>query len=591
MAYDPEKPLMFNSGPFLFLFLIFLGFYIVLADRKTLRVVYVLAFSLFFYYKSSGIFYLLLVVSTLVDYILGLLIHVYHPGHRHIRNRLVFPGVRMDVIDLSLEFTITPIKRLGAFYEFLVKVTFRILSVFITLLDRMTNVFIRPEREAAKRKFYLILSICANLGLLGYFKYTNFFIDTLNTVSGLNLSFTHIFLPVGISFYTFQTMSYSIDIYRKKLTPVINVLDFAFFVSFFPQLVAGPIVRATDFIPQIREKIRVSHDDIGKGFLLICTGLFKKAVISDYISINFVDRVFEDPSLYSGFENLMGVYGYALQIYCDFSGYSDMAIGLGLLMGFRLPVNFNAPYQSNSVQEFWRRWHISLSTWLRDYLYISIGGNRRGKFRTYLNLLITMVLGGLWHGASWKFVFWGFLHGIALALDRVSQDIREFISRKFIEFMDWLDERALLNEKGTDTTSRLGEIIRQIQWFMQGWMSLVLSVTLHLGGVFFTFHFVCFCWVFFRAESFAMGWDMIYQVIYNFQGQIAWQVLLGYREVFLLMLLGYILHFVPDDVDLFVEKRFITSPILVKSLALALVIWMVIQTRSADIQPFIYYQF
>lgn len=210
-------------------------------------------------------------------------------------------------------------------------------------------------------------------------------------------------------------MSYTIDVYRRQITPLGSLLDYAFYVSFFPQLVAGPIVRARDFIPQIRRPLFVSREMFGRGIFLIVSGLFKKAVISDYISVNFVERIFDNPTLYSGVENLMGVYGYALQIYCDFSGYSDMAIGIALLLGFHFNINFDSPYKSASITEFWRRWHISLSSWLRDYLYISLGGNRKGKIRQYANLIITMFLGGLWHGASWNFVLWGMMHGVALA--------------------------------------------------------------------------------------------------------------------------------------------------------------------------------
>ena len=217
------------------------------------------------------------------------------------------------------------------------------------------------------------------------------------------------------SFFTFQSLSYTIDVYRRQLTPLNRFIDYAFYVSFFPQLVAGPIVRARDFIPQIRKPLFVSSEMFGQGIFYIVCGLFKKAVISDYISVNFVERIFDNPSLYSGIENLFGVYGYALQIYCDFSGYSDMAIGIALLLGFHFPMNFNSPYKACSITDFWHRWHISLSTWLRDYLYISLGGNRRGKIRTYVNLIITMLLGGLWHGASWNFVVWGALHGVCLA--------------------------------------------------------------------------------------------------------------------------------------------------------------------------------
>ena len=269
-----------------------------------------------------------------------------------------------------------------------------------------------------KRKMLVVISLCINLGLLCYFKYTNFFYQMLCPLWNGSFQPLDIFLPVGISFFTFQSLSYTIDVYRKDLKPLDNLLDYAFYVSFFPQLVAGPIVRARDFIPQIRRPLLVTNEMFGQGVFFIVSGLFKKAVISDYISVNFVERIFDNPSLYSGLENLFGVYGYALQIYCDFSGYSDMAIGIALLLGFRFPINFNSPYKSDSVTDFWHRWHISLSTWLRDYLYISLGGNRKGKLRTYINLVLTMLLGGLWHGASWNFVVWGGLHGVALALHK-----------------------------------------------------------------------------------------------------------------------------------------------------------------------------
>ena len=227
-----------------------------------------------------------------------------------------------------------------------------------------------------------------------------------------------IILPVGISFFTFQSLSYTLDLYRNRIRPVERLVDYVFYVSFFPQLVAGPIVRARDFLPQIFRADFVSRAMIGEGLFLIISGLFKKAVISDYISINYVDRIFDNPLLYSGIENLLGVYGYALQIYCDFSGYSDMAIGIALLLGFRFNINFDSPYKSATITEFWRRWHISLSSWLRDYLYISLGGNRKGKLRTYVNLMLTMLLGGLWHGAALQFVLWGALHGVSLAIHK-----------------------------------------------------------------------------------------------------------------------------------------------------------------------------
>src|SRR5690606_36485842 len=246
------------------------------------------------------------------------------------------------------------------------------------------------------------------------------------------------------------------DVYRKELEPTKRFVESLSFVSFFPQLVAGPIVRASDFIPQIYEKLKLTKEDFNKALFLIIGGLLKKAVISDFISTNVVDRVFDAPNSYTAFENLMASYGYAIQIYCDFSGYSDMAIGLALLMRFKLPPNFRTPYQSGSITEFWRRWHISLSSWLRDYLYISMGGNRKGKIRTYFNLFMTMFLGGLWHGANWKFVFWGVLHGLALAIERFFQPRIKLPKNAFV--------------KGIQ--------------------------------IFLTFHFVVFCWLFFRAKDF-----------------------------------------------------------------------------------------
>ena len=286
-------------------------------------------------------------------------------------------------------------------------------GVYFFLLGIITVSDFQLARQIArietlwKRKMLVTLSLAINLGLLCYFKYTNFFYEMLAPLWNGTFEPLDIFLPVGISFFTFQSLSYTLDVYRRDLKPLDNLLDYVFYVSFFPQLVAGPIVRARDFIPQIRQPQFVSNEMFGQGVFFIISGLFKKAVISDYISINFVERIFDNPGLYSGIENLFGVYGYALQIYCDFSGYSDMAIGIALFLGFRFPINFNSPYKSDSVTEFWHRWHISLSTWLRDYLYISLGGNRKGKLRTYINLILTMLLGGLWHGASWNFIVWG----------------------------------------------------------------------------------------------------------------------------------------------------------------------------------------
>jgi alginate O-acetyltransferase complex protein AlgI len=237
--------------------------------------------------------------------------------------------------------------------------------------------------------------------------------------------------PVGISFFTFESMSYVIDVYRKELKPHDSYIRYLLFVSFFPHLVAGPIVRPRDLLPQFEREPVLTREEGAEGLFLIAVGLLKKIVISDQLSLQLVDRVFENPQSYSSVEVLAGVYGYAVQIYCDFSGYTDIAIGSALLLGVRFPLNFDSPYKGHNLQDFWRRWHISLSTWLRDYLYIPLGGNRGSEWKTYRNLMLTMVLGGLWHGASWNFVFWGFLHGLGLAVTRWYQRAFKAMKRTF----------------------------------------------------------------------------------------------------------------------------------------------------------------
>ena len=477
-TYNPKQPLLFNSALFLGLFLIFYVIYILSRKTHYFRITYVVLFSLFFYYKSSGVYFWLLIFSSVVDYALSRLI-----------------------------------------YE---------------------------EAKQWYRKFYMILSLLINLGMLAYFKYTNFFIDNYNSLFDGTMKFEDIILPVGISFYTFQTLSYTIDVYRRELEPTKSFMDFLFFVSFFPQLVAGPIVRASDFIPQIYEKLKLTKEDFNRALFLIIGGLLKKAVISDYISSNFVDRVFDAPNSYTAFENLMASYGYAIQIYCDFSGYSDIAIGLALLMGFWLPDNFRTPYQSASITEFWRRWHISLSSWLRDYLYISLGGNRKGKIRTYFNLFMTMLLGGLWHGASWKFVVWGVLHGLALVVEK----------------------------------------------FFGQFIKLPKNVFVRTIQVVLTFHFVVFCWLFFRAKDFATAFqiaDNITKLTFNLE---QWQtIILGYKNVFLLIAIGVIWHFIPVKTLAGMQKTFSTLPLIAKAVLLGLIYWVVYATASADTQPFIYFQF
>lgn len=438
--------------------------------------------------------------------------------------------------------------------------TYFFLLAVVTCIDFLLARRMAKTEGLRARRLLLGISLATNLGLLCYFKYTNFFYEMLAPLWGGRFTPLDIFLPVGISFFTFQSLSYTMDVYRRQLQPLNSLLDYAFFVSFFPQLVAGPIVRARDFIPQIRRPLTVTPEMFGRGVFLIAGGLFKKAVISDYISVNFVERIFDNPSLYSGVENLMGVYGYALQIYCDFSGYSDMAIGLALLLGFHFPINFDSPYKSLSVTEFWRRWHISLSSWLRDYLYISLGGNRKGKLRTYLNLFITMLLGGLWHGASWNFIVWGGLHGLFLAIHKV-----------------W--SRTLLPALGFTADG------------VRHWFSRFPQVICRIVPWFLTFHFVCFCWIFFRNATFDSSWVMIDRILHHFQPALLPQLLTGYWQVFALMALGYLLHFLPDTLQQRCERLVTRMPLLMQALLIVVVIYIVIQVKSSDIQPFIYFQF
>ena len=429
----------------------------------------------------------------------------------------------------------------SGFYFFLLAV--------VTVSDYCIARTMQQVARQGLRKLLVALSVSINLGLLCYFKYTNFFGEVWANAMGLHFDALDIFLPVGISFFTFQSLSYTIDVYRRRIEPLRSLLDYAFYVSFFPQLVAGPIVRAKDFIPQIRRPLRVSHAMMGEGVWLIATGLFKKVVISDYISVNFVERIFADPSLYSGVENLLGVYGYTMQIYCDFSGYSDMAIGIALLLGFRFNVNFDSPYKSASITEFWRRWHILLSSWLKDYLYISLGGNRKGRVRQYANLIITMLLGGLWHGASWNFVVWGMLHGIALAVHKA-----------------WISL----------TGSRVGD---RGPWWRQ-----VLNVLV-------TFHFVCLCWVFFRNADFTGSATMLGQIAGNFHGELLPQLLVGYWKVMALIALGYVLHFAPARLERRAKVAMQRAPFAVYLAVMVAVIYLALQMRSTEIQPFIYFQF
>jgi D-alanyl-lipoteichoic acid acyltransferase DltB (MBOAT superfamily) len=445
LQYDVQNPLLFNNGFFVyFLVALILCYYIFRKNYKHRAIVLTL-FSLYFFYKASGAFVGIVILSAFFNY-----------------------GI--------------------------------------------SNLIFKAKKKIIK-KSYLFWSIIINLGVLFYFKYTDFFIDIINNFSQLKFDPLHILLPIGISFFTFENLSYTIDVYRGEIEPEKGIVNYLLFLSFFPKLVMGPIVRAKDFIPQLKKDYFVSDSDFSRGFYLIVTGLIKKLIISDYISVNLVNYVFDGPNLHNGFECLVALYGYAIVIYCDFSGYSDLAIGISKWMGITIPPNFMSPYQSKSVSEFWRRWHISLSSWLRDYLYISLGGNRKGKFRTNLNLFLTMLIGGFWHGASWNFIIWGAMHGIGLAINKL-----------------W--------------SSLFGKI-KIVPKF----------ITNFIFGI-ITFHFVCFCWIFFKASNLDTAMQFIHQIVYQFTFDGAYEYFENYKYVIIMITIGYLIHLIPDSFsDLVIEKQ------------------------------------
>ena len=477
LTYDPKAPMLFSSGLFWVLFLIFLPIYAFLKGSKWKMVTFVVCFSLYFYYKSSGIFFLMLIGTSLVDWSLS-----------HIIYRLKIRNARL---------------------------------------------------------LFMWISICFSLSILGYFKYSNFFLWNWNQMVEGNFQPYDIILPVGISFYTFQSISYVVDVYKKRIKPTDNWFDYLFFLSFFPALVAGPIVRADYFLPQLAANNPATKENIWGGFWLVIVGIVKKAVIADYIA-QYNDLVFNDPSLYTGVQALMGVLGYTMQIYCDFSVYSDMAIGIALIMGFRLGLNFDSPYQSRNLTEFWRRWHISLSSWLRDYVYIPLGGNRKGTIRTYVNNFLTMLIGGLWHGAAWKFIFWGAMHGAGLAVHKACKP--------------WLDK--LPNNF----------IVVFICWLV-------------------TFVYVSLLWVFFRAADFEQSVEIIRNIFVDFDwrqipqfcdARPAWCVMMASLIVF---------HFVPQKWADGVQYAFIRVNWGIKLIVFLVVVQLVIEFMSEEVAPFIYFQF
>ena len=604
-GFDPNSPLLFTQFYFWAFFALVYALFALVGDRRLLRNAFLFFVSLFFYYKTSGLSVLILIFVTCSDFFLARRIaSSTHPG---------------------------------------------------------------------RKKAWLVLSVCIDLLLLCYFKYAYFFADFVHSLTGLEIRVVNVFgmlgnalagselfrvdsivLPVGISFFTFQVISYTVDVYRGQVKPVTNILDFGFYVSFFPQLVAGPIVRASEFIPQLYKKFFLGRKQFGIAVFWIINGLAKKLILSDYIAVNFIDRVFENPQLFTGFENLAALFGYSLQVYADFSGYTDIAIGVAMLMGFYLPQNFNSPYKASNPQDFWRRWHMSLSRWLKNYLYIPLGGNRNATFGTYfwivlfaviaailsgswvvslffvllaavlgivayfkperrkkilanINRFITMLLGGLWHGASWNFIIWGGLNGIGLVV------------YQFWKEMGWWLRISLV----TGVTVLLGALHFAVGapvwnllfvWACFVWLGTLVRFIYHLcggkgfgqlgyiWGVVQTFTFITFTRLFFRsgsnldpATANEVAWQTARRMVEQIGSAWNWTVIpeicVTYWKVFALVIAGMVIHWLPVRWKRWYRINFAMLPLPVMALVVVAVVFIVYQFITADLQAFIYFQF
>lgn len=538
--------LVFTKLDFWIFFLLVMVIFAFLNKNKLVRSIYLTGVSVFFFYKTSGLYVLLLALSITVNYFLGN----------------------------------------------------RIFKVESTL----------------KKKWIIAISAIFNLLILGYFKYAYFFTSSFNemfhtdfepinqfaqfgnNIFGEGTFVLDILLPVGVSFFTFQNISYVVDIYRKEIEPVKNYFDYTFFVTFFPQLVMGPIVRARDFIPQISQPFHLTKNDFSWGVIQIVKGLVKKIVIADFMLVHFIDKVADAPDAYPGFVSILAMWGYSLHIYADFSGYTDVAIGLSKLMGFSLKENFNSPYKAVSVADFWRRWHKSLGSWLRDYLYIPLGGNRGGGLGSYiaiffiftflifitqwyellyvysgltiiyaigawtikdfkryvhrdLNLIITMVVGGLWHGPSENFVIWGAMNGAALVI-----------------YKYW----------------------RKVSFYENSshWLA-------HFWKIFITFNFITFTRIWFKLEDDGQPMVMLDQIWnhFDFTCERFVTVLSTYQAVFWIMLAGFIIHWLPDAIKRWYEGIFTRMPMILQAVSVAIIILLAYQAVTKESPPFVYLQF
>ena len=542
-VYTKGQPVIFTQLYFWGFFAVVLSVYSLIYKKNTARTIFLLLVSFFFYYKTSGVFIILLFFTICSDYQWGRLIY--------------------------------------------------------------------KSKSVRTKKLLVAVSMVLNLSLLCYFKYAYFFVESVNQLAGKQWQFFNYFsefsntflktkdpidkliLPVGISFFTFQSISYVIDIYREKVTPVKSIFDYGFFVCFFPHLVAGPIVKANEFLYQIYQPYRLSRQEFGMAIFWILNGLSKK-IMADYIAVNYIDRIFDNPTYYSGVETLFGIFGYSLQIYADFSGYTDIAIGIALLLGYHLKTNFKSPYKAQDVSEFWKRWHISLSSWLKEYLYIPLGGNKKGSVGSYIcisilsavlimltgkiellyvllgiagllillavlfpqikqsintniNLLVTMLLGGLWHGSSWLFIIWGGLNGLGLVIHKL-----------------WLKISPFKNNS-----------------------SFIIKALL----VFITLSFISFTRIFFRSDSLETVTLLFDRITYHFGGMLTLNLIRGYALVFSVMLVGYLIHWIPEKTKEKYRLFFTKLPLPVMSLVVVVVIFCVYQLISGDMQPFIYFQF
>ncbi len=609
-AFDSSSPLLFTQFYFWAFFALVFAVFSTIKSKTLLRNSFLFFVSIFFYYKTSGLFVLILLFSTLSNYLLAIWIEI--------------------------------------------------------------------TKGKNKQKCIIALSVFVNLFVLCYYKYSYFFVDVINSILGTSIQIHDIFadfgniivgkerfsidriiLPVGISFYTFQTISYVVDVYRQRIKAVRNILDFGFYVSFFPQLVAGPIVRANEFIAQLYKPYFLSRRQFGIAIFWIINGLGKKIILSDFLAVNFIDRVFDHPLLFTGFENLMALMLYSLQVYADFSGYTDIAIGVAMLMGFYLPLNFDSPYKATNAGNFWKRWHVSLSKWLQDYLYIPLGGNRNASFGTYfwvvliallgvvlsgswiaaaivggialaivlwalfvpakrnkiitnLNLMVTMLLGGIWHGASWNFMIWGGLNGLGIVVYKIWKQLSPLLRFLIIASTTLgLGALAIFAPAAIWNVLYVWALVILTGTFIRWLYSLssrskntnLFASKIGRGwGIFQTFMFMSFTRLFFRSGSNLdpsiandTAWNtaknMVQQMGSKWDLSLIPDICMEYYRVFLIFAIGMIIHWLPTNFKRKYRICFAKLPLPIMAMVVVIAIFIIYQFVSADLQAFIYFQF